>query len=51
MDLMSRIKEPELGAERLGNLARVGRDVWCLWGHSNEHLHEEVARRNIRSIE
>jgi hypothetical protein len=36
---VSRIKEAELSTERLGNLARVGRDVWCLWRYGNKHLH------------
>ena len=50
MYLVSRIEEAKLSAERFGNLAWVGSDVWRLRCDGNQHLHEEVARRNICSI-
>ena len=48
---MSRIKEPQLSTECLGNLARIWRDLWRLWRNSNKHLHKEVARWHIGGIE
>jgi len=48
---MSRVKQAELSAERFSHLAWVGRDVWRLWSYRNEHLHQEVAGRNICGIE
>jgi len=48
---MPRVEETEFSAERFSNFAWIGCDVWCLWRYGNKHLHEEVARRNIRRIE
>jgi hypothetical protein len=48
--LMSRIKEPELSSERLGNLARIWGDPRRLRRNSNKYLHKEVARWNISGI-
>jgi len=48
---MSRIKEPKLSTECLGNLARVWCDQRRLRRNGNEHLHKEVARWHVRGIE
>jgi hypothetical protein len=48
--LMSGIKEPELGTEGFGNLARIWCDLWSLWRNGNEHLHQEVARWHVGGI-
>ena len=47
---MSRIKEPQLSTECLGNLARIWCDLWSLWRNGDEHLHQEVARRHVSGI-
>ena len=47
---MSRIKEAELSTERFGDLTWVGCDLRRLRRHRYEHLHKEVARRNIGSV-
>jgi hypothetical protein len=49
--LVPRIKETKFGPECFGNFTWVRRDVWCLWGYSNKHLHQEVARWHIGGIE
>ena len=51
MHLVSRVKEAKLCTKGFGNLTWIGRDVRCLWCDCNEHLYQEVARRNIRCIE
>ena len=48
---MSRIKEPKLSTECLGNLARVRCDQRRLRRNSNEHLHKKVTRWHVRGIE
>jgi len=49
--LMSRIKEPQLSTECLGNLARIWFDLWRLRRNGNKHLHKEVAGWHVGGIE
>ena len=49
--LMSRIEEPKFGAERLGNLTWIWRDLWGLWRYGDKYLHQEVARGYVSGIE
>ena len=48
---MSRIEEPKFGAERLGNLTWIWRDLWGLWRYGDKHLHEKVARGYVGGVE
>lgn len=48
--VVPRIKEPELSAERLGDFAGIGCDLWCLWRNGNEYLNEEVTCGHIGGI-
>ena len=48
--LMSRIEEPKFGAERLGNLTWIWRDLWGLWRYGDKYLHQEVARWHVGGI-